>query len=70
MYGSNDGRLNFIKLNNEALVAVFGWKGHVGDNCDICFKVVEGANMSLWPYARQEGMTKIIRAYILTMETH
>lgn len=24
MFGSNDGRLNFIKLNNEALAAVFG----------------------------------------------
>ncbi|XP_043845714.1 40S ribosomal protein S23-like [Dromiciops gliroides] len=44
----NDGCLNFIEENDEALVAGFGRKGHaVGDIPGVRFKVVKVASVSL-----------------------
>ena len=44
----NDCCLNFIKENDEVLVASFGCKGHaVSDTPGVCFKAVKVTSVSL-----------------------
>ena len=57
----SDGCLNFIKENDEVLVAGFGSKGHaVGDIPGVHFKDVKVASVFFGLLQRQEGKTKII----------